>query len=60
MKIKMILTSINGIVSALERLLVDGELWSRLSRNGLEFVKRFDHIEVAKRYLSIIGGLRER
>jgi hypothetical protein len=45
---------------ALERLLVDGELWSRLSRNGLEFVKRFDHVEVAKRYLSIIGGLRER
>jgi hypothetical protein len=60
MKIKMILTSINGIVSALERLLVDGELWSRLSRNGLEFVKRFDHVEVAKRHLSIIGGLRER
>jgi len=45
---------------ALERLLVDGELWSRLSRNGLEFVERFDHVEVAKRYLSIIGGLRER
>jgi glycosyltransferase involved in cell wall biosynthesis len=45
---------------ALERLLVDGELWSRLSRNGLEFVKRFDHVEVAKKYLSIIGGLRER
>jgi len=40
--------------NALERLLLDEELWLRLSRNGLEFVKQFDYIEVAKKYVSII------
>ena len=40
--------------NALERLLLDGELWLRLSRNGLEFVKQFDYIEIAKKYVNII------
>jgi len=40
--------------NALERLLLDEELWLRLSRNGLEFVKQFDYIEIAKKYINII------
>ena len=40
--------------NALERLLLNEELWLRLSRNGLEFVKQFDYIEIAKKYVSII------
>jgi len=43
--------------NALEKLLADEELWLKLSRNGLEFVKRFDYIEIAKRYVSIISEL---
>jgi hypothetical protein len=34
----------------LERLLRDEELWLKFSRNGLEFVKQFDYVMVAKRY----------
>jgi len=40
--------------NALERLLLDEELWLRLSRNGLSFVKQFDYVEIAKKYVSII------
>jgi len=40
--------------NALETLLTDEELWLRLSRNGLEFVKQFDYIEVARKYLNIV------
>lgn len=43
--------------SALERLLVDGELWLRLSRSDLEFVKQFDYVEIAKKYVEIFKGL---
>jgi glycosyltransferase involved in cell wall biosynthesis len=43
--------------NALEKLLTDEELWLKLSRNGLEFVKQFDYIEIAKRYISIINEL---
>ena len=39
---------------ALESLLRDEGLWLRLSRNGLEFVRRFDYIEVARRYSDVI------
>jgi len=35
-------------------LLTDEELWLRLSRNGLEFVKQFDYVEVARKYLNIV------
>jgi D-inositol-3-phosphate glycosyltransferase len=42
---------------ALERLLKDGELWSRLQRNGLEYAKQFDHLEIAKRYVRVIESL---
>jgi len=43
--------------NALERLLGDEGLWLTLSRNGLEFVKRFDYVNVAKRYLNLISRL---
>ncbi|AFH42624.1 glycosyltransferase family 4 protein [Fervidicoccus fontis] len=39
--------------AVLERLLVDKELWIRLSTNGIEFVKQFDYINIAKRYIEI-------
>uniref|UniRef100_A0A7C4FHG1 Glycosyltransferase n=1 Tax=Ignisphaera aggregans TaxID=334771 RepID=A0A7C4FHG1_9CREN len=43
--------------NALERLLLDEELWLRLSKNGLEFVKQFNYIEISKRYINIIHEL---
>jgi glycosyltransferase involved in cell wall biosynthesis len=43
--------------NALEKLLADEELWLKLSRSGLEFVKQFDYIEIAKRYISITNEL---
>jgi hypothetical protein len=38
----------------LEKLLTDEELWLKLSRNGLGFVKQFDHIKIAKEYEAVI------
>jgi len=46
--------------SALERLLLDEELWLRVSRNGLEFVRQFDHIRIARRYEELLRDLVER
>jgi len=43
--------------NALEKLLRDGDLWLKLSRNGAEFVKRFDYVEVAKRYENVFRRL---
>jgi glycosyltransferase involved in cell wall biosynthesis len=43
--------------NALEKLLRDDELWLKLSRNGLEFVKQFDYIEIAKKYANLISEL---
>jgi glycosyltransferase involved in cell wall biosynthesis len=40
--------------NALEKLLTDGELWLKLSRNGQEFVRKFDYVKVAKGYETII------
>ena len=40
--------------NALERLLKDEELWLKLSRNALEFVRRFDYVKVAKKYAELI------
>jgi glycosyltransferase involved in cell wall biosynthesis len=64
---EVVINNFNGIrvdsfspedyANALEKLLTDEELWLKLSRNGLEFVKRFDYIEIAKRYISIINEL---
>ena len=45
---------------ALERLLRDEELWLKLSRNGLDFVRCFDHVEVAKKYVDLIREAYER
>jgi glycosyltransferase involved in cell wall biosynthesis len=39
---------------ALEKLLTDEELWLKLSKNGQEFVKQFDHVKIAKEYEVII------
>lgn len=44
---------------ALGRLISDEELWYSISRNALEFVKRFDHLEVAKKYSAIFKQLTE-
>jgi glycosyltransferase involved in cell wall biosynthesis len=64
---EVVINNFNGIrvnsfnpedyANALEKLLADEELWLKLSRNGLEFIKRFDYIEIAKRYVSIISEL---
>jgi len=43
--------------NALEKLLRDEDLWLRLSRSGVEFVKRFDYVEVARRYEDIFRRL---
>jgi glycosyltransferase involved in cell wall biosynthesis len=64
---EVVINNFNGIrvdsfnpqdyANALEKVLTDEELWLKLSRNGLEFVKRFDYIEIAKKYISIISEL---
>jgi len=53
------INSLNPVdyANALEKLLRDKDLWLRLSRNGIEFVKRFDYMEVAKRYEDIFKRL---
>jgi len=43
--------------NALEKLFRDEDLWLRLSRSGVEFVKRFDRVEVARRYEDIFKRL---
>jgi len=42
--------------NALERLLEDEKLWLRLSQNEQEFVRQFDHVNIASRYLELIHG----
>lgn len=34
--------------------LLEDENWIRMSKNAIEFVKQFDHVEIAKRYLALI------
>jgi len=43
--------------NVLERLLLDEGLWLKLSDESLEFVKQFNYIEVAKKYINIIRGV---
>jgi glycosyltransferase involved in cell wall biosynthesis len=43
--------------NALEKLLIDEELWLKLSKNGREFIKQFSHIEIAKKYIDFIREL---
>ncbi|PUA31620.1 MAG: mannosyltransferase [Zestosphaera tikiterensis] len=43
--------------NALEKLLREEDLWLKLSRNGTEFVKRFDQVEVARRYEDVFRRL---
>jgi glycosyltransferase involved in cell wall biosynthesis len=43
--------------NALEKLLIDEELWLKLSKNGREFVKKFDYVEIAKKYIDLIREL---
>jgi glycosyltransferase involved in cell wall biosynthesis len=40
--------------NALERLLEDEKLWLRLSQNEQEFVRQFDYVNIASRYLELI------
>ena len=40
--------------------MLDEELWLRVSRNGLEFVRQFDHIRIARRYEELLRDLVER
>jgi glycosyltransferase involved in cell wall biosynthesis len=66
---EVLINSFNGIrvnsfnpedyANALEKLLRDDELWLKLSRNGLEFVKQFDYMGIAKNYINIIRVLNE-
>ena len=42
---------------ALKKLLTNSELWETLRKNGLEFVKQFDYISIARRYLNLINSL---
>ncbi|MEM1637587.1 MAG: glycosyltransferase family 4 protein [Pyrobaculum sp.] len=42
---------------ALERLLADDGLWREVSTNSLNFVKKLDHVEVARRYLLILESI---
>jgi len=43
--------------NALEKLLRDEELWQRLSKNDVEFVKKFDYVEIARRYEDVFKRL---
>jgi len=43
--------------NALKKLFRDEDLWLKLSRNGIEFVKKFDYVEVARRYEDIFRRL---
>jgi glycosyltransferase involved in cell wall biosynthesis len=49
--------NIRDYAAAFERLLKDEELWVRSSMKGLEFVKQFDYINIAKRYIEIFEKL---
>jgi len=61
---EVVINNFNGIrvngfnpedyADALEKLLTDEELWLKLSRSGLEFVKQFEYVKIAKEYESII------
>lgn len=62
---EVIIDNVNGLritslnpseyAKALERLFRDDELWSRLSRKGLDFVKQFDYVEIARKYVNLIN-----
>jgi glycosyltransferase involved in cell wall biosynthesis len=64
---EVIINNFNGIrinsfnpedyANALESLLKNDELWLKLSKNGLEFVKQFNYIEIAKKYIDLIREL---
>ena len=46
-----------AFADAVKALLADEDLWRRLSLNGIEFARRFDMIEVAKKYEELIKKL---
>jgi len=64
---EVVISGFNGIrvnnfdsktyANALENLLRNEELWIKLSRNGLEFVKQFNYMEIAKKYVDVIHQL---
>lgn len=55
----MRIASMNPVdyADALEALFRDEGLWARLSEGGREFAKRFNHVEIAKRYAEILTAL---
>jgi glycosyltransferase involved in cell wall biosynthesis len=64
---EVVINNFNGIrvngfnpydyANALEKVLTDEEPRLKLSRNGLEFVKQFDYVEIAKKYINIVSEL---
>jgi L-malate glycosyltransferase len=64
---EVIINGFNGIrvnsynakdyANSLEQLLRDEELWLKISKNGLEFVKRFDYIKIAKMYENLFNDI---
>ena len=46
--------------TALELLLLHQEIWLKLSKNSQEFVKQFNYIEIANKYIDMIKSLYER
>jgi glycosyltransferase involved in cell wall biosynthesis len=61
---EVVINNFNGIrvdsfnpydyANALEKLLKNEGLWLKLSKNGQEFAKQFDHVKIAKEYEAII------
>jgi len=44
--------------NVLEKLLRNEDFWLRVSLNSIEFAKRFDYIEIAKKYEEIFNRLQ--
>jgi glycosyltransferase involved in cell wall biosynthesis len=64
---EVVINNFNGIrvksyspedyANVLEKMLACEELWLKLSRNGLEFVKQFNYTEIAKKYANLVSDL---
>ena len=64
---EVVINNFNGIrvksyspedyANVLEKVLACEELWLKLSRNGLEFVKQFNYTEIAKKYANLVSDL---
>jgi glycosyltransferase involved in cell wall biosynthesis len=45
---------------ALENVVTNEGLWLKLSRNGLDFAKRFDYLEIAREYINLIREIEAK